>query len=33
MLLLFEIGFETDINKLKDVGIQSSILTIGGVSF
>ena len=30
MLLLFEIGFETDINKLKDVGIQSSILAIGG---
>jgi Kef-type K+ transport system membrane component KefB len=30
MLLLFEIGFETDINKLKDAGIQSSILAIGG---
>ncbi len=30
MLLLFEIGFETDINKLKDVGIQSSILALGG---
>jgi Kef-type K+ transport system membrane component KefB len=30
MLLLFEIGFETDVNKLKDVGIQSSILAIGG---
>ena len=30
MLLLFEIGFETDINKLKDVGMQSSILAIGG---
>jgi Kef-type K+ transport system membrane component KefB len=30
MLLLFEIGFDTDINKLKDVGIQSSILAIGG---
>jgi len=30
MLLLFEIGFETDINKLKYVGIQSSILAIGG---
>ena len=30
MLLLFEIGFETDINKLKDVGIQSTVLAIGG---
>ena len=30
MLLLFEIGFDTDINKLKDVGIQSSVLAIGG---
>ena len=30
MLLLFEIGFETDINKLKDTGIQSSILAVGG---
>ena len=30
MLLLFEIGFDTDINKLKDVGVQSSILAIGG---
>ncbi len=30
MLLLFEIGFETDINKLKDVGVKSSILAIGG---
>ncbi len=30
MLLLFEIGFETDITKLKNVGIQSSILAIGG---
>ena len=30
MLLLFEIGFETNINKLKDVGVQSSILAIGG---
>ncbi len=30
MLLLFEIGFETDINKLKHVGVQSSILAIGG---
>ncbi|HIP19202.1 MAG TPA: cation:proton antiporter [Sulfurovum sp.] len=30
MLLLFEIGFETDINKLKHVGAKSSILAIGG---
>jgi Kef-type K+ transport system membrane component KefB len=30
MLLLFEIGFETDINKLKEVGVKSSILAIGG---
>ena len=30
MLLLFEIGFDTDINKLKDVGIQSSVLAICG---
>ena len=30
MLLLFEIGFETDINKLKDVGLQSSVLALGG---
>ncbi len=30
MLLLFEIGFETDINKLKEVGVKSSVLAIGG---
>ncbi len=30
MLLLFEIGFETDINKLKEVGVKSSILAVGG---
>lgn len=30
MLLLFEIGFETDTNKLKNVGKQSSILALGG---
>jgi Kef-type K+ transport system membrane component KefB len=30
MLLLFEIGFETDISKLKSVGAKSSILAIGG---
>ncbi len=30
MLLLFEIGFETDIHALKDAGIQSSILAISG---
>ncbi len=30
MLLLFEIGFETDVSKLKDVGVQSSILALGG---
>jgi Kef-type K+ transport system membrane component KefB len=30
MLLLFEIGFETDISKLIDVGVQSSILAIAG---
>ncbi len=30
MLLLFEIGFETDITKLKHAGIQSSVLAVGG---
>jgi len=30
MLLLFEIGFETDINKIKDVGNKAAVLAIGG---
>ncbi len=30
MLLLFEIGFETDVQRLKNVGTKSSILAIGG---
>ena len=30
MLLLFEIGFETDISKLKNVGHKSLILALGG---
>ncbi len=30
MLLLFEIGFETDIAKLKHAGLKSSVLAIGG---
>ncbi|MBU1668369.1 cation:proton antiporter [bacterium] len=33
MLLLFEIGFETDVSKLKDTGVQSSILAFGGAIF
>jgi Kef-type K+ transport system membrane component KefB len=33
LLLLFEIGFDTDIDRLKNAGVKSSVLAIGGALF